>query len=63
MARRHLGEARDRLARQEALVAEMESATSNLYMIELGRELLGIMRTAVSTAERHVAFLERLGIG
>lgn len=57
MARRHLRDCRARVARQEAIVLEMET-TSSSRAADLGRELLEIMRTAVQLAERHVRRLE-----
>jgi hypothetical protein len=60
-ARRHLREARGNLARQEALVAKIET-TSDFAALERERGLLAGMRLATEAAERHVASLEGLGV-
>ena len=60
-ARRHLRETRERLARQEVIVADMEA--NNSRFVWLGRELLEIMRTATDGAEWYVGYLLRKGAG
>jgi hypothetical protein len=58
MAQRHVLEAEDRLARQEALVRQMEQVHLSA-ILPLGRNLLEIMRTALASARSDLERLER----
>jgi len=58
VARRHVKDAEDRSARQEATVARMER-TDLLGGSELGRQLAMVLRVAVTLAQAHLERLER----
>jgi hypothetical protein len=57
-ARRLVREGEERLASQEAIVAEMRRDNQR-EASELGGRLLDIMRAAVEVAKRHLANIER----
>ena len=59
-ASRCMHETRELLARQEAIVAEMEATSSP--MVAIGRRLLEIMRITAVNAERQVTYLLEKGI-
>jgi hypothetical protein len=57
MERRHIREGTARLARQEAIIAELGESNQSQTAV-LARELLVIMRSSLSLAERHLRYLE-----
>ena len=56
-ARRDVRDAEDRIRRQEAIVTEMEKA-GQTEAAQLGRDLLGMMRSAFELMRRHLERLE-----
>ncbi len=59
IARRHVREAENRLAQQEASVARMERANLQWGGVELGRELMATLRESLRLARAHVERLEK----
>ena len=57
MARRHLLEGEERLARQVALVAKLERA-SHIDAAALGSKVLEVIRLSLDVSKRHLHDLE-----
>jgi len=58
MARRHVLEGEERLARQVALVARLER-DNHTEAAALGNEVLEVIRLSLDMSKRHLADLER----
>jgi len=54
-ARRHVAEAEDRIARQEALVARLLLDNKHLALADEGKEILATLKRTLSLAREHLA--------